>query len=215
MLLPAKFQPEAIPTLGALVREAIAPKPDPIKAFETGDHSLKPVWIGYDMAVTSGDQTAGKYTITVDGNVTVGGSFTIATPSPISKPEPKFKVGDRVRMTHREGKVADGRIVCASSTFPGEWLCQADGHNEPTGIFEPWQLELIPPAPSVDGWIEWRGGECPIPLAAAGEFEIRYRDATDDDGYLSPKETDAKHFTWKRSTRDCESDIVAFKLVKP
>lgn len=57
-----------------------------------------------------------------------------------------------------------------------------------------------------DGWIEWRGGECPIPDAEVGEYETRSRR-----GVVSPGEQPAREDVWTHGGRDC--DIVAYRLL--
>lgn len=63
-------------------------------------------------------------------------------------------------------------------------------------------------------WIEWKGGECPIPDAKAGEFEVGLRDGD----ILSNEGWSAMDYSWHRAgskglAHDCE--IIAYRLIEP
>lgn len=65
-------------------------------------------------------------------------------------------------------------------------------------------------APAADGWIEWNGGECPVPGNTKVHIKLRR-------GYDASKDAhspgfEAMRFWWNHNNRD--SDIVAYKLVK-
>jgi hypothetical protein len=57
-------------------------------------------------------------------------------------------------------------------------------------------------------WIEWNGGECPIPDAEAGEYEIRLRDGTEEIKYRP-----ATFWRWDR-VGDRRYDIIAYRLIE-
>lgn len=59
-----------------------------------------------------------------------------------------------------------------------------------------------------DRWVEWKGGDCPIPNAKSGEFEIRFRSGST---HLSRSIADA--FSWINWGEGL--DIVAYRVVKP
>ncbi|WAX16321.1 hypothetical protein KP591P3_00003 [Klebsiella phage KP591P3] len=66
-----------------------------------------------------------------------------------------------------------------------------------------------------DGWIEWGGGECPVPRGTL--VDVRYRDGEElfslpaDD--LAPSSRDASFAFWRDSAQD--NDIIAYRLHKP
>lgn len=61
------------------------------------------------------------------------------------------------------------------------------------------------------GWITWKGGECPIPDAKAGEYEIRFGNGEIKAGDIC----DAIHWHWEHIFNDADYNIVAYRLVKP
>jgi len=65
-----------------------------------------------------------------------------------------------------------------------------------------------PPAAALsDGWIEWSGGECPIPKARQGEYQIRFRN-----GIFGRSESMmARDWSWRDSSSDYS--IVAYRLL--
>lgn len=63
--------------------------------------------------------------------------------------------------------------------------------------------------PDADGWIPWAGGECPIPDAKAGEYEIIFRDL------MRTKAVDTYSATaWVWRHLNGGSDITAYRLIK-
>jgi hypothetical protein len=64
-----------------------------------------------------------------------------------------------------------------------------------------------PAAALGDGWIEWGGGECPIPKARQGEYQIRFRN-----GIFGRSESMmARDWSWRDSSSDYS--IVAYRLL--
>lgn len=68
------------------------------------------------------------------------------------------------------------------------------------------------PAPDADGWIEWKGGKCPL---KTGELvDIRYRDGEEVSGAEANEcESDAGAAFWRHDDFQC--DIIAYRLHKP
>ncbi len=60
-------------------------------------------------------------------------------------------------------------------------------------------------AESYDGWIEWKGGECPVHEGCVVQVKLR-------DGYLSSTTFEACEYSW--SHNDDSSDIIAYRVVK-
>lgn len=66
-----------------------------------------------------------------------------------------------------------------------------------------------------DGWIEWGGGECPVPRGTL--VDVRYRDGRQlnalsaNDGTLNPR--DASFVFWRND--GSEKDIIAYRLHQP
>ncbi len=61
-----------------------------------------------------------------------------------------------------------------------------------------------------DGWIEWKGGACPIPKALGHHYEIRVAG--------SPHvviRADAPAIERRWSRKDRATDIVAYRMVSP
>lgn len=56
-----------------------------------------------------------------------------------------------------------------------------------------------------DGWIEWRGGTCPV----AGPVVLKFRDGRTMDA------TGGTWFNWAHYGTDCPGDIVAYRPVAP
>jgi hypothetical protein len=123
---------------------------------------------------------------------------------------PKFKVGDRVRTIKSVGDV----VVGDEFTVVGLEVLGLSTHVRVKGrvhvyLFEH-HLELLPaePAPQepqadADGWIEWKGGKCPIPKETP--VVVRLRDGSEYDG-----ETAAD---WVWAHVDSVGDIVAYRIV--
>ena len=56
-------------------------------------------------------------------------------------------------------------------------------------------------------WIDWGGGECPVPDLKAGQFEV----VLSGDGYGPPTTWDAVDFDW--SIEDVYGDIIKYRIV--
>lgn len=66
-----------------------------------------------------------------------------------------------------------------------------------------------------DGWIEWSGGPCPVPVGTP--VDVRYRDGEELYGLpangFSPGWRDAQSSFWRHDSM--KNDIVAYRVVKP
>lgn len=72
------------------------------------------------------------------------------------------------------------------------------------------------PSPDADGWIEWKGGECPAPKGAI--LDVKYRDGVISTGLeagqmLGIGTRDASYSYWQSS--NMSADIIAYRLHKP
>lgn len=65
--------------------------------------------------------------------------------------------------------------------------------------------------PDAQGWITWEGGECPIPDAKVGEYEIRFGNGEINAGDIC----DAIHWHLEHIFNGADYNIVAYRLVKP
>lgn len=65
-LLPSRFAiNDQLTPLGKLVEKVEPVEVDPVEAFNKGDHSIEPKWIGFDMAVSGSDETVrAEYSVT-------------------------------------------------------------------------------------------------------------------------------------------------------
>ena len=59
-----------------------------------------------------------------------------------------------------------------------------------------------------EGWIEWKGGECPVPRGTHVEIWLRGEDRPQG------LERVASVIRWKHGLKD-DSDIIAYRVVKP
>lgn len=64
------------------------------------------------------------------------------------------------------------------------------------------------PAPDADGWIEWSGGECPLPRMV----EVVFRDGTKTKRAIQNILGDED---WAHYTTDPDGDIIAYRIVEP
>ena len=86
--------------------------------------------------------------------------------------------------------------------------------NETPAVFHPPKQQMptplptLPVAPSAlaDGWIEWKGGECPIPARKAGQYE-----AKDSEGRLWGSCIEASFLDWSHT--NAPGDIIAYRVI--
>lgn len=67
--------------------------------------------------------------------------------------------------------------------------------------------EVPASVPDVDGWIDWEGGLCPVPMDTLIQVQLRY-EAERNAGQPACK---AWHWPWRH--RDFDSDIIAYRVV--
>jgi hypothetical protein len=122
----------------------------------------------------------------------------------------QFKVGDRV-LIRAIASWARGMwgVITDESVSRGERVLIVTVAGG-IGCHRERDLELIPaePAPQepqadAEGWIEWKGGKCPIPKETP--VVVRLRDGSEYDG-----ETAAD---WVWAHGDMDGDIVAYRIV--
>lgn len=122
----------------------------------------------------------------------------------------------RLASARAEG-VREGIERCAAEArrYADLYPQDADGRNVFTILaehFDHWRSALSPPPAEPtgmtdDGWIEWKGGECPVEPDAVVEVRMRDgRTATFDDGAVD-------EFWWGND--GCSVDILAYRIVKP
>lgn len=145
----------------------------------------------------------------------------VAAP-PSTEPGVKFKPGDKVRYISELKHMAGiERVVSAvrENYFNGSKLVtRVEFTCGPHSWDRAEHLELIEPAPSPevetvgDGWIEWKGGECPIPHAKPGEYELRFSDGDEVESTIS---VEWWELLWSKETAPETYWIVAYRVVKP
>ncbi|HHG2178242.1 TPA: hypothetical protein ACPUUO_004789 [Klebsiella pneumoniae] len=126
------------------------------------------------------------------------------------------------------GGFPDGAIeagfLCSKDTLyfvnkdgdcPSEWRISMNYEVEDRYVEvtrEQYEAEL---AAKNEGWIEWGGGECPVPRGTL--VDVRYRDGKQlnalsaNYGTLNPR--DASFVFWRNY--GCEKDIIAYRLHQP
>ena len=69
------------------------------------------------------------------------------------------------------------------------------------------------PAPDADGWIEWKGGECPVERGVI--VDIKDADGYEWIGVKALDCTECHHDFWVHAQADSENNIIAYRLHKP
>ena len=71
------------------------------------------------------------------------------------------------------------------------------------------------PVPDADGWIAWKGGECPVDEGVV--IDVKFRNGTVQTACAArcDKSPDHRYWTWIWSHSGHESDIIAYRLHKP
>ena len=67
-------------------------------------------------------------------------------------------------------------------------------------------VDATKPDESGDGWIQWDGGECPVP--AGTRVDVRFRRGGDESNRI------AEALEWEHGKLGCWLDIVAYRIVK-
>ena len=70
-----------------------------------------------------------------------------------------------------------------------------------------WQAALFSQGPADDGWIEWRGGECPV--GGDSLVNVKYEGGGED-----MESKPAKIYDWSNNKNYCYP-IIAYRVVKP
>lgn len=85
---------------------------------------------------------------------------------------------------------------------------------EEVGIPEPVQL-VDDAKPDADGWIEWNGGDCPVPKGAL--IDVKYRNGHEENAIPAGEYSGASHrmsaIDWSNDGR--QYDIAAYRLHQP
>lgn len=96
----------------------------------------------------------------------------------------------QVELTAKRLERFDGIMVDGSEAYPVEYKFDFKTAGKDLG----------------DGWIEWKGGECPVEKGAL--IEVNLGDGTIDTGY-------AGNYGWAWYVNGGFSDIIAYRLSKP
>lgn len=113
---------------------------------------------------------------------------------------------DRELMFYGRGNVRTGIIL--------DQLADDHRKHGETGVKITREQYVAALAAKNDGWIEWGGGECPVPRGTL--VDVRYRDGRQlnalsaNDGTLNPR--DASFVFWRNG--GSEKDIIAYRLHK-
>lgn len=184
-MLPSKFAMESLPSLGQLVAKAISPVRDPIKEFETGDHSLWPDSVPElspkqyaEFQAWQSEQAKLVRELVGVTNVTGAALIGIAQPKAASAP---FSVGDKVIFVGQDDDVADYGVMsvdsvgklcrgygCVRDTHPGEMPIEFYRHEL---VAAPQKEEA---KPSAGEWIDVEGiSKCPVESGV--RIQIRFK----------------------------------------
>ncbi len=60
-------------------------------------------------------------------------------------------------------------------------------------------------------WIEWKGGECPVPIGT--NVQIRYRTGDDDPEPSPVNAWMANHAIWEHNADNPKNDIIAYRVL--
>lgn len=106
----------------------------------------------------------------------------------------------------------EGKPTRCGDSWKDKGDCQYRYGFNQDGTIQNWHQTILSreeyfhlyPAPDADGWIEWKGGECPV----GGDVCVKFRDGTIQDAGMS-----AYGFYWKHGGNI--SDIVAYRPHNP
>jgi hypothetical protein len=130
--------------------------------------------------------------------------------------EPQVKVGDKVKVIndaifHPSVKLGDiGTITRNFGNRSIEAKCETWSHSQQGTLGEDFELlqesNDKPSQEENDDWIEWNGGECPIPNDTLHEVKLR-------SGTIS-KDRDPQTWAWYRSEdQSYYGDIIAYRIL--
>jgi hypothetical protein len=137
---------------------------------------------------------------------------------------PVFKVGSRLRTNYGNGDLVtygyatevtpNYRDVTGKVGTRVVW--SEDGRSQVGVEFPTWDwaefLELLSPSTTEDGWIEWRGGECPLPMGT--RHELRHADV-EEPWQAIVDARDLKPLSyWRVSERRGHSEITHYRILK-
>lgn len=220
---------DAYDTLVVLIGEKINPHAEAARAegYREGVEAAKAVakrWYdsfeeGRDRATATlaHVEAARLHTQAVGISVVLASLNTLSPPpaEPAWTPTHRHYKGTLYRVTKRGKRIWAGNderngsmLVEYDNAAGGEFaLSEGDFDSEvEDGIrrYAPLDAESAQPD---DGWIEWKGGECPVEPDAVVEVRMRDgRTATFDDGTVD-------EFWWGND--GCSVDIIAYRIVKP
>lgn len=89
----------------------------------------------------------------------------------------------------------------------GEWFSVNKINNHHQAALSRAEYFHLYPAPDADGWIEWKGGECPV--GAFDVIEVRYRDYFNEVNHIG----ESRVYDWIHN--GSQTDIIAYRLHKP
>lgn len=187
--LPSRFAVnDPLSPLGRLVVEVKPQKADPFSSFEKGSHER------YD-----------------ETREHAPAAPVAAPPSPVDafcekhSPPAKFKVGDRVRVIAQcsfRGFVGHIKAVY-EKTY---WIEGVLGTCHVVGFASVEIVEAAPESPpktEANGWIEWKGGECPVQPTTPVLVQFRDGGVCDE----------ACACIWRWDHFASPSDIVAYRVL--
>ena len=103
-----------------------------------------------------------------------------------------------------------GAIYSVTSHIGGHRELSVEDFKQAREIIAKAEAILADPQPADDGWIPWKGGECPV--AHGTVVDVRYRDGWEGDGLASK-------WRWHHATQESSDvkglDIIAYRVVKP
>ena len=103
-----------------------------------------------------------------------------------------------------------GAIYSVTSHIGGHRELSVEDFKQAREIIAKAEATLAAPQPADDGWIPWKGGECPV--AHGTVVDVRYRDGWEGDGLASK-------WRWHHATQESSDvkglDIIAYRVVKP
>lgn len=163
MLLPSRFQPEALPTLGPAIRKPEPVKVDPILSFNKGDHrlidtsALTPWAYASSVCITEADcrQVNGLAGLIRQQQAITKPNFSLDLGSgEVKVEEPKFRVGDRVRVLEEGSACYLDTVTVSDPARNGHnvWTVMIRTEAGALNFFREADLELIPSPPTSDGW---------------------------------------------------------------
>jgi hypothetical protein len=161
-------------------------------------------------------RTSGQYTYSLDGRYLVGGDQVLFWDKPTiiapEQPKPKREappVDTLVEVLNQTTKKWIKRYSSGKLDTFGGILCWDSGATSKTAYnaTSGWQQWRI--AEDNEGWIEWNGGECPVPDRTI--IVAKFRDSARKDG-----KSEGEKYRWFHSAAGSlgsGNDIIAYKVV--